>query len=77
MTDLFDEMENERRCMIVTLISGEKIMGHADITLYLEDDEGWDTIRAIWFKRSCDGEYIALRLEEVISYEVVDPAPGR
>jgi len=70
MLDLFDELENEKRCVIVTLRSGEKVEGYADQTVYLEDDEGWDTIRAIWFKRCKDGEYIALRLDDVISFSV-------
>lgn len=72
MIDILDELEDERRCIKLTLISGETLLGYTKNIVWLEDDEGWDTIKAIWFRPKTKDYYIAFTLEEIASYEVLD-----
>ena len=72
MLDMLDILEDERRRIRLTLITGEIVEGHSERIIWLEDDEGWETIKAIWFMPSWSKHYYALREEEIVSYEIVE-----
>lgn len=72
MEYLLEKLEDERRCVKLTLASGESMVGYSDHIIWLEDDEGWETIKAIWIRPRESEYFYALREEEILSYEVIE-----
>ena len=69
---MLDMLEEERRCVRLTLSSGEILEGYSDYIFWQEDDEGWETIKTIWFRPRWSEDYYSLREDQIKFYEVID-----
>ena len=68
--DILDEIEYAKGKVKVLLKSGESLIGRGDCMDYDEDENGFETIKNLLFRKD-DGDYIYIYPDDVDSYEII------
>lgn len=67
--DILDLLQEEKGYVKLLLTSGKEVFGRPLFIAFDEDDEGWETIKMICFKRWPEKRSIFYKLDDIQSYE--------
>lgn len=70
--DIIDKLDNEDGFVKLVLTSGKVVYGRPLMVDWLEDENGWDTIKRIAFKPYNSEFERDYGLEDIVSYEPIN-----